>query len=136
MQSIFSTTLNLLQKNLSLRQNRNAILTSNIANAETPGFIAKDLRFEEALRQAANPDEPGMLKQTHPNHLPLRDPSLQAVEGRVVATASDDVGNDLNTVSIDQEMERLTMNTFRYNASTEIMNRMISLLKYTINEGR
>lgn len=136
MKSLFSSTLDVLQKNLNLRQNRHAILSSNVANAETPGFIAKDLRFEDALRQAAKPDDPGMLQVTHPQHLSPRTRSLQAVEGRVVATASDDVGNDLNTVSIDQEMARLTMNSFHYNASTEILSRMLSLLKYTISEGR
>ena len=54
----FSSTLDVLHKTLDLRQQRHTVLTSNIANAETPGFIAKDVRFEEALRAAATPPQP------------------------------------------------------------------------------
>ena len=136
MRSFFPNTLDILHKNLDLRQRRHAFVTSNIANAETPGYIAKDISFEEAFRQAVKPSDQGALHPTHAKHLPNSSRSIHTLEGRVVATASDDVGNDLNTVSIDQEMARLAMNTFHYNASAEIMSRMLSLLKYTVSEGR
>ena len=135
MQSLFSSTLNVLHKNLNLRQQRHAIVTSNVANAETPGFIAKDIRFADTLRQAANPSSQGDLKRTNPHHLGSVS-SIQDVQGKVVTIPSDDVGNDLNSVSIDQEMARLTMNAFHYNASTEILSRMFSLLRHTISEGQ
>jgi len=132
---LFSSTLDVLHKTLDLRQQRHTVLASNIANAETPGFIAKDMRFEEALRAAATPPQPGPLRQTHPEHLPLLHPtSLRDVQGTLVATPSDDVGHDLNTVSIDREMARLMANTMHYNASTEILSRSFDQLKRTVSE--
>jgi flagellar basal-body rod protein FlgB len=132
---LFSSTLDVLHKTLDLRQQRHTVLASNIANAETPGFIAKDVRFEEALRAAATPPQPPPLWQTHPEHLPHMHPtSIRNVQGTLVVTPSDDVGHDLNTVSIDQEMAQLATNTLHYNASTEILSRTFDQLKRTVSE--
>jgi flagellar basal-body rod protein FlgB len=135
---LFSSTFDVLHKTLDLRQQRHTVLASNIANAETPGFIAKDVRFEEALRAAATPPPPPSsppLMRTHPEHLPLIQPtSIRNVPGTLVVTPSDDVGHDLNTVSIDQEMAKLTTNTLHYNASAEILSRAFDQLKRTVSE--
>ena len=135
---LFSSTLDVLHKTLDLRQQRHTVLASNIANAETPGFIAKDVRFEEALRAAATPPQPPSappLMRTHPEHLPLiHSTSIRNVQGTLVVTPSDDVGHDLNTVSIDQEMAKLTTNTMHYNASAEILSRAFDQLKRTVSE--
>src|SRR5215510_3796785 len=132
---LFSSTLDVLHKTLDLRQQRHTVLASNIANAETPGFIAKDVRFEEALRAAVTPPQPLPLRQTHAEHLPRIHPtSIGNVQGTLVATPSDDVGRDLNTVSIDREMAKLTTNTLHYNGSVEILSRAFDQLKRTVSE--
>ncbi len=136
MRPLFSRTFALLQKTLDLRLQRHTILSANVANAETPGYIAKDLRFEEALRQAAHGGSATPLRRTHARHLPAAASTIDAVQGTLVAVPSNDVGGDLNTVSIDQEMEKLTVNTFHYNASAELMSRLFAQLKRVINEGR
>jgi flagellar basal-body rod protein FlgB len=136
---LFSSTLDMLHKTLELRQQRHTVLASNIANAETPGFIAKDVRFEEALRAAATPPPPQLppLWWTHPEHLPLVQPQppMRDVQSTLVVSPSNDVGRDLNTVSIDQEMAKLATNTFHYNASAEILSRAFDQLKRTVTEG-
>jgi flagellar basal-body rod protein FlgB len=132
---LFSSTLDVLHKTLDLRQQRHTVLASNIANAETPGFIAKDVRFEEALRAAATPPQPSPLRQTHPEYLPLVQPtSIRDVQGTLVVAPSDDIGRDLNTVSIDHEMAKLTTNTLHYNGSVEILSRAFDQLKRTVSE--
>ena len=136
MRPLFPLTVDVLQKNLQLRQQRQELLSSNIANAETPGFIARDIQFEEALQQAVQPLHQGGLTHTHPRHFPQLLNSLDHVQGQVVATPSDDVGRDLNTVSVDREMAALTKNTFHYNASTEILSRLFAKIRRAISEGR
>jgi flagellar basal-body rod protein FlgB len=56
------------------------------------------------------------------------------VQGTLVATPSDDVGHDLNTVSIDREMAKLMTNTLHYNASAEMLSRAFDQLKRTVSE--
>jgi flagellar basal-body rod protein FlgB len=135
MRTLFPSTLDVLEKNLELRQQRHRVLASNVANAETPGFIAKEVYFEDALRQAAKPSSQSALYKTHPDHLPGPVPSVHQVKGVIGIPPSDDVGNDLNTVSIDQQMAKLTMNTFQFNASTEILSRMLAQIKRVITDG-
>jgi flagellar basal-body rod protein FlgB len=57
------------------------------------------------------------------------------VQGRVVASSSDNAGSDLNTVSLDQEMGRFTTNMLHYNTSIEFLSRYMDKLRRTIGEG-
>ena len=138
--SLFPTTVDVLQKNMDLRLSRHHVLTSNIANAETPGYVAKDVTFEAELSEAtlrsegAAQDKTG-LRRTHARHFPMSLPQVRDVQGMVTASLSDDIGRDLNTVSIDQEMSKLTTNNFHYNASAELLSRMLDQLKRSISEG-
>jgi flagellar basal-body rod protein FlgB len=134
--TLFPTNIDILQKNLGLRMARHQVLASNIANAETPGYLAKDVSFEAALRDAVEPlPKHAVPQRTHPHHLSTAVRSLADVQGTLVASPSDDVGRDLNTVSMDQEMGRVTLNTFHYNTSIEFLSRSFDQLRRTISEG-
>lgn len=59
---------------LALRARRNEVLASNLANAETPGFQAKDLDFAETLRSVEGKGQRdglrgATLQRTDPGHL-------------------------------------------------------------------
>ena len=58
--------LNFHSEALALRSRRNEILASNIANAATPNFKAKDLNFNEMLMVKL---EMGDLKVSNPGHM-------------------------------------------------------------------
>jgi flagellar basal-body rod protein FlgB len=141
MRSILPASMNLLQKNLDLRLERHQVLASNIANAETPGYIAKDVEFKSALRDATQQADTAsqarhFIRRTYERHLPGPLPQVIDVQGTLVALRSDDVGRDLNTVSIDQEMGKLATNTFHYNVSTELLSRFFDQIKRTFEGGR
>jgi flagellar basal-body rod protein FlgB len=133
-QHLFPSRLEVLQKNLDLRLARHQVLTSNIANAETPGYVAKDIRFEDALRQAVSPPSQDTLRRTHVHHLPYTQ-EVREVQGTLVVSPSDDVGRDHNSVSLDREMAALTTNMLHYNTSAELLSRMFEGLKRIISEG-
>ena len=133
--TFFPSTLEVLQKNLALRMARHQVLTSNIANAETPGYIAKDVTFEAALQEAVLPAPHATLQRTHLRHLPMVARSVAEVQGVLFASPSDNVGSDLNTVSLDQEMGRFTLNAFHYNTSIEFLGRSLDQLRRVISEG-
>ncbi|MCL4152507.1 UNVERIFIED_CONTAM: hypothetical protein GTU68_019123 [Idotea baltica] len=59
---------------LSLRAQRSELITSNLANADTPGYKAADIDFESALASANNG---GDLKRTHGRHLAMDGGSLE-----------------------------------------------------------
>jgi len=60
--------LGIHQQALSLHSQRSSVLASNLANADTPGFKARDIDFRAALKQANSAGAEG-LKMTHKNHM-------------------------------------------------------------------
>ncbi|MDH4099256.1 MAG: flagellar basal body rod protein FlgB [Nitrospirota bacterium] len=130
--SLFGGTIGLLGKSMDIRSQRHAVLSSNIANAETPGYKSKDISFENELSKAMGVST-GDMKKTHPNHL------SGDTESMMTAQTSDSEGtlrNDDNDVSVDEEMSKLAQNTLQYNTSAQILAKKFAGLKYAISEGR
>lgn len=59
----------LSQKALKIHSRRSEILAGNLANADTPGFKARDIDFRAALQQAGNAGTATRLYTTNPRHL-------------------------------------------------------------------
>ena len=68
--------LNMLGASLSLRAKRNEILASNIANAATPHFKARDIDFDTEIKKY---QQDGPIKVTHDTHLSIKN-QLHQVE--------------------------------------------------------
>ena len=65
------TTLDFQAQALSLRSERQRLIASNIANADTPGYVARDMDFAQALRQATGSlaSRPARWRVSQPGHL-------------------------------------------------------------------
>lgn len=85
---------------LALRSQRMAIIASNIANADTPGYKARDISFSQALSDATRPTL--SMQQTQAGHIstPLR--STVSLDYRMQSQPAMD-GN-----SVDMDQERAT----------------------------
>ncbi|MBM9513195.1 flagellar basal body rod protein FlgB [Desulfogranum marinum] len=128
------STSQMLQKVLDLRAKNQQVIGSNIANAETPGYKAKSLEFEDQLKSAMSGAQNGPVT-THPNHIPLQSTNLAQIEG-TMTTKTDNTGiGDENSVSVDQEMVKLSENQILYETAVTMLKKKLSLLKYTINGG-
>ncbi len=126
--------LELLEKVLDLCYLRHEIISSNISNAETPGYVPKDIDFETALKNATSPVEAVTLKVTDPRHI---SPGSEAViRPAVVSVYSPYPSLDGNRISIEEEMARLSKNTLEYQALIKIVSKKFSELRFVINEGR
>ncbi len=122
---IFKGT-NELQPYLDYRWKRHKIILSNIANADTPNYRAKDVVFIKELK--------GMipLKTTREKHItPSKVPRIEVrdIERRLV-------GNDKNNVSIEEEMAKLTQNRIAYEVYMKMSMNGLNKLKNTIREGK
>lgn len=129
----FDNTMNLLQKVLDLRSKNQEIIGSNIANAETPGYQAQSFTFEEQLKSAFSGSMSPSV--TQPNHIPLAPSNLDQVSGTLTAKKDTTEIGDKNSVNLDQEMVKLSENEILYETAVTMLNKKISLLKYTISGG-
>lgn len=122
----FDKAFGVHQYALSVRTKRAEVLSSNIANADTPGFKAKDLDFATALSQAQQ--QGGFaLTTTSERHFALQPSQPQGIGYR--QPLQPDTG-DGNSVDVQQERNEFVRNALEYQASLEFMNSKISgLLK-------
>jgi len=130
----FDTTTQLLQKVLDLRSKNQQVIGANIANAETPGYSAQSFTFEDQLKNALS--ENGLRPvSTQPNHMHLTPTNLDQVTG-TIDTKKDSTGiGDQNSVSVDQEMIKLSENQILYETAITMLNKKLSLIKYAANGG-
>ena len=112
---------------LRLRAERQRTLASNIANADTSGYQARDFDFAKALKEATGIPgaAPGTLKATDTRHLGATGgASTVSLAYRTPHQAS----LDGNTVEVDAERARFAENTVRYEATLRFMNGQIQSL--------
>lgn len=107
------------------------LITSNLANLETPGYQAKKLEFEELFRAEL---EGPSLRTSDPRHFSRRPVLLRQPE--VQEPATDAQGNDLNNVDLDWEMTELAQNILKFSVVSQLFQKKVRLLEYSIKEGR
>ncbi|GED22842.1 flagellar basal body rod protein FlgB [Halomonas halmophila] len=122
---------NFHQQALSLRHERQQVLASNIANADTPGYKARDMDFtsalERAMQKAGGGGEGLALEQTASRHLPGQAPALP--RGDLLYRVPDQPSLDGNTVDMDRERAQFADNSVRYQAALTFIGRRIQGLK-------
>lgn len=128
----FDRAFGLHPQGMLLREKRSAILADNIANADTPGFKAKDLDFQTALANART-QQSSSLSRTHDKHFVISTELRQEVKFRNVEQT--DTG-DGNSVDIHRERNAFSQNSMEYQASLNFLNGKISGLKKALGGGQ
>lgn len=136
MAEIFDKTTRALGASVNLRQLRNNVIASNIANAETPGYQAKKVDFEEALARAIDLEGLGSkVEGLQPEHFPVGRGALSRVKADIYENPDVQVSNDGNTVDLHREMSALAENSIMYKAAIQLINKKMAALKYVVSEG-
>lgn len=108
---------------LRLRAQRAEVLAANLANSDTPGYLARDMDFHAMLLQTIPGQRPGpvVLRVTHPAHLgDSNPPSLP--EGMLRYRLPAQPSLDGNTVDSRRESAEFLDNAVRYQASLTFVN--------------
>ncbi len=144
-----TNSLNFQSEALRLRSERQRLLASNIANADTPGYIARDFNFNNALKQATGQQSVAQAPLgKSPLSLNVPTLSLGATSSLHLgknglppgSKAEDEMGYSLqsmtnldnNTVDMDRERANFTDNTVRYEATLRFLNGSIKTLNTAI----
>jgi flagellar basal-body rod protein FlgB len=128
---------------LVLRGERQRAIASNIANADTPGYVARDFKFGDALREAtgmassatgapgaavtrlATSGAYGTAGTTDPHHIPL--PTVNSSssidrQGALGYAVQTQPSLDNNSVDLDRERANFVDNAVRYEATLRFIN--------------
>ncbi|WP_300085492.1 flagellar basal body rod protein FlgB [uncultured Nitrosomonas sp.] len=124
------------QKALGLRATRQELLSGNIANADTPGFKAKDFDFSKAMQNAQSSQaiQHSALSTTAPRHIGLADfRSITSVPKQYRIPQQPSI--DGNTVDMDTERMQFVDNAMRYDAGLTFISGQFRTLLSAIKEG-
>jgi len=116
---------------LLIRDKRSQVLAENIANADTPGYKAKDMDFQTAL-SGAQSRQSGSLGRTDPKHFEIS--TARHSEAQYRNPNQPDTG-DGNSVDIHEERNAFTRNSMEYQTTLNFLNSRISGLKKAITGG-
>lgn len=121
---------NLHSTALATRGYRSQVLASNITNADTPGYQARDVDFKSALAEAAGVQsaaQAGMVR-TSSRHMSAGDPGGATPGGALVYRTVTQASIDNNTVDVNVERAQFADNAMRYEASLTFINAKIKSL--------
>lgn len=118
---------NLLQTYLDVQSSRSQVIAGNIANADTPGYVAKELDFNDYLQEASRQSA-----------LPPSQQNSQMMAGgpRVVDQQTGVIGLDGNTVDTGREMADLAQAGSSFSFGAKMLQSRLRLLRMAIREGK
>jgi flagellar basal-body rod protein FlgB len=131
-QLLFDGLHNGLQRVLDLRQAQHSLTASNLANADTPGYKAKVIPFDQILSAAVDQSE-----------------GLRCTDARHLSGIGGDAGNpevdeleappwsvDGNSVVAEREAARLAENAMLFSGVSQGVSRRLAMLRYAASDGK
>lgn len=124
MNSKLDELLGFHQTALNLRAYRQQMIASNIANADTPNYKAKDIDFRAALQGAISKNTvPQDMATTSPLH--MKSGGAAPVDLPIKYRTVDQPSVDGNTVDLDVERSQFMDNAIHYEANIEFIRGQI-----------
>jgi flagellar basal-body rod protein FlgB len=122
-----------LSKRMSWLTARQTVLAENVANANTPGYVAKDLKdldFKSLIGHGKT-SGPLQLAATEPGHFAPMQPN----EPAPVVRAANGESLDGNGVSLEEQMMKVSTNAADYSLITTLYKQNISMIKTALGGG-
>lgn len=135
MKQIFDRTTDALAASLNFRSLRHNVTAANLANAETPGYKAKVMDFEDALARAIDLEGLNAANGLEGDHLAMGSGSISRTRADIYDNPEGNVTNDGNTVDMEREMAGLQENSILYKAALQLINKKLGSLRYAVTEG-
>ena len=108
---------------LTLRSERQRLIASNIANADTPGYVARDIDFAKALSAATSGQVSRGLAASQPGHRGATGVSANGLaDSDLIYAMPGQTSIDGNSVDMDRERASFADNSVKYEATLRFIN--------------
>jgi len=124
----FDKALGNLPEHLSLYGQRSSLLASNIANADTPGFKARDIDFQSIMSKASG--DQMTMATTSAGHIGGADTAIGGME--LLYRMPTQTSLDGNTVNTQVEQAQFTENAVRYQSTLTFLSGKFRGMKLAI----
>lgn len=127
--------LQALKGKLRFHETRQKVLAENVANAETPGYTARDIRAPDFFRVAVEGDGESGVSTTLTNPMHIAGPVISnAGQLKTQKVGGYEVTPDGNAVSLEDQMTKITSNQMDYQVVSSLYQRSLGLLKTAVGK--
>jgi flagellar basal-body rod protein FlgB len=133
---LFEGAISVLQKSLNRASLRHSVITSNIANIDTPNYKAFEVVMEDVRQKKGGFSGTLQLVRTEPQHLNGRRQASDQVKIKASQPLPFNLRADGNTVDLDRTMGKLAENTIMYRIAAQLIRRKFQGLKNVIKGGQ
>jgi len=110
-------TVSLLSKMMELSTSRQKVIANNLANANTPGYIRRELDFKDELSKLIKDGDFESLKQ---------------MDGKLILDKENVAGNDGNNVHVSSEMNEMSQNGILFSLTQKALKTKMNIIKSAI----
>lgn len=127
-----SSITNKLFEQLNFRAEKQKVISSNIANINTPNYKTKELVFEDELNSQLNSLK---MRQTNSKHISSIDNNLSNINPKLLQAQGLQEQNDGNNVNLDSQMSEMSKNKILYDAIQSSIRKDSNLFKSVIESS-
>lgn len=121
----FNSAFGIHEQALKLRSQRSEVLANNIANADTPGYKAKDIDFKSVLQSAQ--DNVSAMQTTNAHH--FSEGLDESGQAEMLFKNPQQPSVDGNTVEVHEEKAEFLKNALQFQASFRFLNQKMMGIK-------
>jgi flagellar basal-body rod protein FlgB len=125
----------LLRERMSWLNARQDVLSQNVANADSPGYAARDLKpmdFDDMVKRMSGDTNSTAMTVTDPRHIALTQGQSSNYAG--ADTPDTEASPDGNTVSLEEEMIKVSDTQAQYQAATNLYSKALSMMRTAIGQ--
>jgi flagellar basal-body rod protein FlgB len=125
--------LGMLRERMSWLNARQDTLSQNVANADSPGYLARDLKpmnFEDMMKRVNGGEKSSALLTTDPHHINITTSQSNGFDGQDSPDPEASITG--NTVSLESEMIKVSETQAQFAAATNLYSKAISMMRTAI----
>lgn len=133
----FDNALGIHAQAMEFRTQRAEVLANNLANVDTPNFKARDMDFNQHMKQATSGAPSAKLQASHQRHFGVAGSAAGVSQApELLYRTPLQPSLDGNTVDEQSELSRFSKNSLDFQASFQMLNSKFKGLKAAISGGR
>ena len=121
-----SETLSFYQKTLEGLWTRNEVISNNIANSDTQGYLSKDINFEKVINEYLSASKADYKSEV----------DAENIKYRIEHKRGLDVKSNGNNVDMDKEMVSLAENQMKYDLVSQALKFQLNLINTVLSESK
>lgn len=127
-----TSNIRLLENYIGHLSTKNKVVSQNIANIGTEGYIRQNVKFQEMLDNEIS----SSVKKTDAKHINLSTPSDFGIDNKIFLDKTKEPNGGINNVDIETEMAELAENAINFKFSSKKIASHYQQLREVIKGGR